>query len=89
MDTRILKSWLAAGGALLALGGVARAGGFDRGGVNIDLLFDDRPYAVEAGVTRPSRRSESCGQCRLASGRLRAVFIHRGPMPTTLSHASG
>ncbi len=58
MDTRILKSWLAAGGALLALGGVARAGGFDRGGVNIDLLFDDRPYAVEAGVTYVSPQRE-------------------------------
>jgi len=63
MDTRILKSGLAAGGALLALGGVARAGGFDRGGVNIDLLFDDRPYAVEAGVTHvsPQRELHMCG----------------------------
>jgi long-chain fatty acid transport protein len=31
--------------------GAASAGGFDRGGVNIDLLFDERNYATEAAAT--------------------------------------
>ena len=45
-----LKSLLAAGCAVGALTGTAAAGGFDRGGVNIDLLWDESPYAAEAGL---------------------------------------
>ena len=39
---------LAAGGVLAAAGTVAQAGGLERGGYNIDLLFDPTPFAVEA-----------------------------------------
>lgn len=46
-----LKGLLAAGCCSVALAGVARAGGFDRGGVNIDQLFDAAPYSFDAGVT--------------------------------------
>ena len=63
------------------------AGGFDRGGVNIDLLFDDRPYAVEAGVTYVSPQRELHNVRRLDGSGLFSSTV--GPMPTTLSHASG
>ncbi|MEM8752084.1 MAG: transporter [Pseudomonadota bacterium] len=35
----------------VALAGPATAGGFDRGGVNVDLLFDDRRFVAEATGT--------------------------------------
>ncbi len=38
-------------GALALATGVAFAGGFDRGGVNIDQLFDTARFSAESGVT--------------------------------------
>ncbi|TIO11061.1 outer membrane protein transport protein [Mesorhizobium sp.] len=46
-----LKALLGAGCFSLSIFGVANAGGFDRGGVNIDQLFDAAPYSFDAGVT--------------------------------------
>ncbi|MBL8576166.1 MAG: outer membrane protein transport protein [Mesorhizobium sp.] len=48
---RLRITALLAGFASLATIGQAGAGGFDRGGVNIDLLFDPSKVATEAGVT--------------------------------------
>lgn len=45
------KALLGAGCFSLLISGVANAGGFDRGGVNIDQLFDAAPYSFDAGVT--------------------------------------
>lgn len=45
------KALLGAGCFSLAQAGTAQAGGFDRGGVNIDLLFDESRFATEATVT--------------------------------------
>lgn len=45
-----IAPWLLAGCAACAVG-AAHAGGFDRGGVNIDLLFDPSDIASEASVT--------------------------------------
>jgi long-chain fatty acid transport protein len=46
-----LKALLGAACFSLLLPGVAAGGGFDRGGVNIDQLFDAAPYSFDAGVT--------------------------------------
>jgi long-chain fatty acid transport protein len=46
-----LKALLGTGCCSLLISSVANAGGFDRGGVNIDQLFDAAPYSVDAGVT--------------------------------------
>ncbi|MET0941818.1 MAG: OmpP1/FadL family transporter [Mesorhizobium sp.] len=61
MTIRHFKTLLGVGCAFVAMAGEANAGGFDRGGVNIDLLFDDKPYAAEAGVTyvAPQRKLEN------------------------------
>ena len=61
MTIRHFKTLLGVGCAFVAMAGEANAGGFDRGGVNIDLLFDDKPYAAEAGVTHvaPQRKLEN------------------------------
>ena len=53
---RLHVTALLAGCATLAAMGQAGAGGFDRGGVNIDLLFDPSKVATEAGVTYVSPR---------------------------------
>lgn len=55
------KSLLLAGCVSLAAVGTASAGGFDRGGVNIDLLFDPSRIATEAAVTyvSPQRTIEN------------------------------
>ncbi len=45
----------------------AIAGGFDRGGVNIDLLFDERRFASEAGVTHVVPRRELINYTRAAN----------------------
>ena len=49
-------SLVLAGSASLAALEMANAGGFDRGGVNIDQLFDAAPFSAEAGVTYVSPR---------------------------------
>ena len=51
MHNMRLKALLGAACVSLALIGTAHAGGFDRGGVNIDQLFDPTPYSFDAGVT--------------------------------------
>ncbi|ESZ10841.1 OmpP1/FadL family transporter [Mesorhizobium sp. L48C026A00] len=51
MNNLRLKALLGAGCFSLLMSSVANAGGFDRGGVNIDQLFDTAPYSVDAGVT--------------------------------------
>ncbi|TIP13987.1 OmpP1/FadL family transporter [Mesorhizobium sp.] len=51
MSNLRLKALLGAGCFSLSIFGVANAGGFDRGGVNIDQLFDAAPYSFDAGVT--------------------------------------
>ncbi|RUV67103.1 MAG: transporter [Mesorhizobium sp.] len=51
MNNLRLKALLGTGCFSLLISGVANAGGFDRGGVNIDQLFDAAPYSVDAGVT--------------------------------------
>lgn len=51
MNNLRLKALLGAGCFSLSISGVANAGGFDRGGVNIDQLFDAAPYSFDAGVT--------------------------------------
>jgi long-chain fatty acid transport protein len=50
MNNVRLKALLGAGCFSLVVSG-ASAGGFDRGGVNIDQLFDAAPYSFDAGVT--------------------------------------
>ncbi|MER8485937.1 OmpP1/FadL family transporter [Mesorhizobium sp. M1322] len=51
MNNLRLKALLGAGCFSLLMSGAANAGGFDRGGVNIDQLFDASPYSFDAGVT--------------------------------------
>ncbi|MER8438698.1 OmpP1/FadL family transporter [Mesorhizobium sp. M1312] len=51
MNNLRLKALLGAGCFSLLMSGAANAGGFDRGGVNIDQLFDAAPYSFDAGVT--------------------------------------
>ncbi|MGX9120040.1 OmpP1/FadL family transporter [Mesorhizobium sp. BHbsci] len=51
MNNLRLKALLGTGCFSLLISSVANAGGFDRGGVNIDQLFDAAPYSVDAGVT--------------------------------------
>ncbi|SJM34056.1 OmpP1/FadL family transporter [Mesorhizobium delmotii] len=51
MNNLRLRALLGAGCFSLLISGVANAGGFDRGGVNIDQLFDAAPYSFDAGVT--------------------------------------
>ncbi|RWO35022.1 MAG: TonB-dependent receptor [Mesorhizobium sp.] len=51
MNNLRLKALLGAGCFSLLMSGVVNAGGFDRGGVNIDQLFDATPYSIDAGVT--------------------------------------
>lgn len=51
MSNLRLKALLGAGGFSLALIGTAQAGGLERGGYNIDLLFDPAPVAGEFSGT--------------------------------------
>jgi len=51
MIGKIFKNGILAAVALAALGGAAHAGGLERGGYNIDLLFDPSDYAFESAVT--------------------------------------
>ncbi|GLS33325.1 long-chain fatty acid transport protein [Mesorhizobium albiziae] len=47
----LFKSLLGAGCAVVAMVGAANAGGLERGGYNIDLLFDPSRFAAEAAAT--------------------------------------
>jgi long-chain fatty acid transport protein len=51
MNKPLLKTLLGAGCVSLAMIGTASAGGLERGGYNIDLLFDPARFASEASVT--------------------------------------
>ncbi|TIS86663.1 OmpP1/FadL family transporter [Mesorhizobium sp.] len=51
MNNLRLKAPLGAGCFSLALIGTAHAGGIERGGYDIDLLFDPAPFATEAEAT--------------------------------------
>ncbi|TJW42528.1 MAG: transporter, partial [Mesorhizobium sp.] len=51
MNNLRLKALLGAGCFSLALIGTAHAGGIERGGYDIDLLFDPAPFATEAEAT--------------------------------------
>jgi long-chain fatty acid transport protein len=51
MNKPLLKTLLGAGCVSLAVVGTASAGGLERGGYNIDLLFDPARFASEASVT--------------------------------------
>ena len=73
-----LKELLAAGFFSIAMTGLAQAGGFDRGGVNIDQLFDPTPYSFHSGVTYVSPQRKLKNVQRLDSP----------PSPTALSSSS-
>lgn len=47
----LFKSLLGAGCAVVAMVGAANAGGLERGGYNIDLLFDPSRFAADASAT--------------------------------------
>lgn len=51
MNSLRFKALLGATALTIVAASAAQAGGFDRGGVNIDQLFDAAPYSFEAGVT--------------------------------------
>lgn len=51
MKYGILKSWVVAGSMLVAAAGSAQAGGLERGGYDIDLLFEPTPFVLEAAGT--------------------------------------
>jgi long-chain fatty acid transport protein len=61
MRNRHFNALLAAGCALVGMAGAAFAGGYDRGGITLDLLFDESPYAAETAVTyiTPDRKLEN------------------------------
>ena len=51
MNISRFKALLGATALTIVAASATQAGGFDRGGVNIDQLFDAAPYSFEAGVT--------------------------------------
>jgi long-chain fatty acid transport protein len=66
----LLKSLLGAGCGLVAMVGAANAGGLERGGYNIDLLFDASPFAAEATGTyvMPNRELNNVVDVNPANG---------------------
>ena len=66
----LFKSLLGAGCALVAMVGAANAGGLERGGYNIDLLFDASPFAAEATGTyvMPNRELNNVVDVNPANG---------------------
>lgn len=66
----LLKSLLGAGCGLVAMVGAANAGGLERGGYNIDLLFDASPFAAEASGTyvMPDRKLNNVVDINPANG---------------------
>lgn len=87
MRSTFPRALLVAGASALALGS-AQAGGFDRGGVQIDLLFDPARIATEAGVTYVAPQRELKDVQRAISStdtlanRVRAGLIAQGVNPT-------
>lgn len=71
---------LAAGVSVVS---AAQAGGFDRGGVNIDLLFDESRFATEAAVTVVLPQREITNIVRGTNSA--AVFVPGLPPATTAS----
>jgi long-chain fatty acid transport protein len=78
MSNPYLKSLLAAGYISTAIVGTASAGGFDRGGIGIDLLFDESRFATDAGVTyiSPQRKFKNVTRLPVAQ---------TPPLPTSAS----
>jgi long-chain fatty acid transport protein len=70
MNKPLLKTLLGAGCVSLAVVGTASAGGLERGGYNIDLLFDPARFASEASVTyvMPQRDLEDVVDINPANG---------------------
>lgn len=64
------KVLLGATALTIVAANAAQAGGFDRGGVNIDQLFDTAPYSFEAGVTYVSPQRTLKNVRRLDGSRL-------------------
>jgi len=58
MIGKIFKNGILAAATFAALGGTAHAGGLERAGYNIDLLFEPSGYAIETGLTyvNPQRK---------------------------------
>ncbi|HEV7254517.1 MAG TPA: outer membrane protein transport protein [Mesorhizobium sp.] len=83
MRSLISRALFVAGASALAVAS-AQAGGFDRGGVQVDLLFDPARIATEAGVTYVSPQRELKNVQRATSStdpladRIRAGLIARG-----------
>jgi long-chain fatty acid transport protein len=70
MNKPLLKTLLGAGCVSLAVVGMASAGGLERGGYNIDLLFDPARFASEASVTyvMPQRELDDVVDINPANG---------------------
>jgi long-chain fatty acid transport protein len=70
MNNPFFKSLLGAGCAVLATVGAANAGGLERGGYNIDLLFDPSRFAAEAAATyvMPDRELNNVVDINRANG---------------------
>ena len=68
--TNFFKSLLGTGCALVAMAGAANAGGLERGGYNIDLLFDPSRFAAEATGTyvMPDRKLNNVVDINPANG---------------------
>lgn len=66
----LFKSLLGAGCGLVAMVGAANAGGLERGGYNIDLLFDPSRFAAEASGTyvMPDRQLNNVVDINPANG---------------------
>ncbi|WP_394689265.1 transporter [Hoeflea sp.] len=71
---------LAAGVSVVS---AAQAGGFDRGGVNIDLLFDESRFATEAAVTLVTPQREITNVARGTNSA--AVFVPTAAPATAAS----
>jgi long-chain fatty acid transport protein len=70
MNNPFFKSLLGASCAVLATVGAANAGGLERGGYNIDLLFDPSRFAAEAAATyvMPDRELNNVVDINRANG---------------------
>ena len=89
MNNPLFKSLLGASCAVVAMVGAANAGGLERGGYNIDLLFDPSRFAAEAAATyvMPDRElnnvvdinpANGIGSNGIGGGATNGVERHRG-----------